>query len=242
LVELGDFGFVHFGGSAGALAARALAELAPGDDRHVGAVEALGRDVHGLDHDGILVVEQAMEDPTNVGPVAGLEPQGFEAGGELGRDLNVAVVLGVAGHVPLVVGPARVGDAQAARKTDGAHGSAAAASPPVASRPFAEAGIVDLLHAHSGGPARDPIALGRLDVRAAVGRHTAHERPQRASMEELGVALIEAILSRQPPVAGANCDSAGARVRLLQELTGDVILDRPSPRNSQIRPMRSSTG
>jgi hypothetical protein len=61
-------------------------------------------------------------------------------------------------------------------------------------------------------------------------------------MEELGVALIEAILSRQPPVAGANCDSAGARVRLLQELTGDVILDRPSPRNSQIRPMRSSTG
>jgi len=55
-------------------------------------------------------------------------------------------------------------------------------------------------------------------------------------MEELGVALIEAILSRQPPVAGANCDSAGARVRLLQELTGDVVLDRPSLAVAQEQP------
>src|SRR5258706_15935836 len=87
-----------------------LAERAPPCDGDIGAVEALGRGVHHIDHPAVLAGELPMEKPADEEEVAEPCDDRREAFPELHEDLDVDVFILGARDVPLIMDESGVHD------------------------------------------------------------------------------------------------------------------------------------
>ncbi|MPM56379.1 hypothetical protein SDC9_103181 [bioreactor metagenome] len=235
----------------GAFLGGVLAHRAPGGEGHVRAVETLRRGVGLVDHPGVLGGEQAVEEPPDEAEVLGLEEQAADARVEVDHQAHVAVVLGVVRHVELVVDEVGVDDAQHTRQRhrdeagEVLGGDLRVRGPGVA-------GVADRLRTvgrrldpEPALPLRGPGAVaGELGGPVLLGlhpeqppaallqrgevphRHRLEPAPHRVAVQELGVALVEAVLAGQSPVALAHLDPAAEVERGAPQFLGDLVEQR----------------